>query len=123
MIDIGPFLMIAYKWFKNNENWNKEHQKAWLGYFEADDGFTLFQKECLKAFENQVQNDGIEIKGEAENYYTGYLNNTKSKFFIYLDGAEISGDNNDSRLEQCDYKSPKKLIDSFIEECLKLKVI
>jgi len=105
---------------------SKEHLEAWGGKSEADPlGFSKFQMECLDAFKLHVQGDGIKIAeledGKHERYYTGILIDTNLTFYIYIDGAELSGQTCNVRLEEWDFKTPEDLIKEFIKRCLKEK--
>jgi len=47
--------------------------------------------------------------------------NTALTFYIYIDGAELSGQTFKTHLEEWDFKTPEELIEKFIACCLEKK--
>ena len=110
-------------WFKDNREWKKYHLEAWSPVTDPDEnGITPFQKKCLKALTENVQKDGISCEGNQEKFYTGIILGTNIRIYVYSDGAEISSDDLDFRLEKWDFKTPDELINQFIEKAKTLKI-
>ena len=82
----------------------------------------IFQIDCEKAllslFGKAIEQR--EVRGQNERYVTGLLPGTRLRVFIYLDGAEISGENVDCRLERPDYSSLEELRKSFVSKAWEL---
>ena len=102
---------------KNEQEWSEQNNQSWEGHdIVNENGLTNFQISCLEALKKVIDSSDKKINGEKETYITGTIPGTSLKYFIYEDGAEISGEKTDLRFERWDFNTRETLINEFINE-------
>ena len=82
---------------------------------------TRFQEICLEAFTNIVDITESQVVGTNERYITGSLQKSNVTYYIYEDGAELSGEGIDWRLERWDFRTLDELVIDFTDKARKIE--
>jgi hypothetical protein len=115
--------MSFTQWWKRKRKWRGANTSSWDGMdIPGQKGLTQFQETCLEALGEVIDVSQCSLEGEEEKYITGRFRETHLRYYIYEDGAEISGTGTDMRFERWDHSTPQELVKRFLEEAKKVEL-
>ena len=115
--------MSLIQWWKRKRKWQEANTRSWDGMdIPGQNGLTKFQETCLEALGEVTDMSHYSLEGEEEKYITGRFRETHLRYYIYEDGAEISGTDTDMRFERWNHPTLQELVKSFLEEAKKVKI-
>ena len=110
-------------WWKERRQWRQDNFRSWDGRDSPlGDGWTKFQVICLEALTTLVDVTESRVEGTNEKYITGRLRESNANYYIYEDGAELSGKNKVWRLERWDFRTLDKLVKQFSSKAKEMEV-
>ena len=121
--------MGLISWWKEQRKWRQDNNQSWEGMdTPLENGWTKFQEICLEALTSTVDvTEVIESRvagsegfdgpdGQGEKMIIGQLKKSNINYYIYEDGAELSGEGESWRLERWDFRTLDELVKFFVDK-------
>ena len=113
--------MALISWWRNRtkaaREWRENNERSWAGFdIPREDGLTEFQDICRSQLAEIWPIGEPELVEGMVNYLHGKFEGTEIEYYIYEDGAELSGDGICVVGERWDFETPDDLIATFLSQ-------